>query len=73
MAYAERSDPLTGRLQAELDRRHMDYAELSARLQAIGIDASPETIERRLAQREAGATFVVQCFIALAADPVGTS
>ena len=65
MSEAEWADRAKGILKAEIKRRNLTYAELAARLDAIGVKETPDNINNKIARGKFTFVFALQCLTAL--------
>jgi hypothetical protein len=56
------------RLVTEMKRKKVSYKALSQRLAAIGIDESPERLNRKVNRKRFSAAFLLACLAALGSD-----
>lgn len=54
-----------GVLKAEISRRNLNYIEISARLEAMGIHESPQNISNKIGRGTFGAIFMLQILDAI--------
>jgi Domain of unknown function (DUF6471) len=59
-----------GLLKAELKRREISYADLAAKLQAIGVKDSERNISNKISRGSFTAVFFVQCMQAIGCHTV---
>jgi len=58
---ADWTNQAKGLLKAELKRRNLSYADLAAKLHAVGVVESPENINNKIARGKFSAVFLLQC------------
>ena len=62
---AEWQDRVKGILKAELKRRNVTYAQLAAKLAAVGVHDSERNISNKLSRGSFTAVFMIQCLEAI--------
>jgi 3-mercaptopyruvate sulfurtransferase SseA len=73
MADKEWQDRVKGILKAELKRRNLSYADLSAKLAEIGISETELNIKNKISRGGFSAVFFVQCLRAIGVKQVNIS
>jgi len=58
-------DRAKGILKAEISRKNLNYIEISARLEAMGIHESPQNISNKIGRGTFGAIFMIQVLDAI--------
>jgi len=59
-----------GLLKAELKKRNMTYADLAAKLTAIGVKAEARNISNKIGRGSFTAVFFVQCMVAVGCNTI---
>ena len=57
-------------IEAEMIRRNIRYKELARMLEKLGINESPEQINRKVLRRRFSAAFLVACLLAMGAETI---
>lgn len=57
-------------IELEMRRRGIRYKELSRMLEALGIDESPEQINRKVNRKRFSAAFLVACLSAMGVETI---
>ena len=58
-------DRAKGILKAEISRKNLNYIEISARLETMGIHESPQNISNKIGRGTFGAIFMIQVLDAI--------
>jgi hypothetical protein len=63
--YGRWEEEAKGLIEEAMDRREMSYKQLSRMLEELGIDESPDQINRKVNRKRFSAAFLIACLCAM--------
>lgn len=68
--YGQWEEEAKGLIEEEMVRRNIRYKELSRMLEKLGIDESPDQINRKVNRKRFSAAFLVACLCAMGVESI---
>jgi hypothetical protein len=68
--YGQWEEEAKGLIEEEMMRRGMRYKQLSRMLEELGIDESPDQINRKVNRKRFSAAFLVACLCAMGVESI---